>query len=562
MRGARAQRNGAAWHSGSGTPKARTPTPMIHLLLGLTGAAELGHVPLLLLLQVRHRLLLGSFLGAAGRRRDRVHYRSPAAAELRAGAGPILVSGADDHPARNLGGRLSGRHGGRFHRGGSADIRAAAHLPGRRPWLRQAGHLVGVDGADPYHRRAAAGVLRVVELGARLPDLAVLPRENLEGAELLHGLGEDGDEVGSLVRHGLDYGLGRLVHPQQAVDGEGHLLLQHQAEVAPVHVVGRGGVHGDGARVLAVAGVADLLLERLVDGRGVGLDEEAPADADAVAAAQHRDHLLRVEALLVELVDELGHRDVRARQVVGVLAVGHERVAPPQEHRVFGPSRQLHRVAGAHRDDVRARHHVGALLLQLRLDLLDHVVALDGDVGARLLLGGLVRHGVDQDGRVAALDGDTHNTDTVTRCMHCMLPLVYQQRAYDESTTAAATKSFTYVCEAVVEDEAEEAGGGAGVRLEPLLDDAQDDLLGVGARRLVEICRELRGDQRRERRGHEGEEEAEAETGVHHARRDERRARCDARARPGHAYTDGRQPPREAERWTRLERDERLSLAV
>jgi hypothetical protein len=91
-----------------------------------------------------------------------------------------------------------------------------------------------------------------------------------------------------------------------------------------------------------------------------------------------------------------------------------------------------------------------------------------------------------------------------------------KQRAYDESTTAS--KSFTYVCEAVVEDEAEEAGGRAGVRLEPLLDDAQDDLLGVGARRLVEICRELRGDQRRERRGHEEEEEAEAETGVHHAR--------------------------------------------
>jgi hypothetical protein len=44
-----------------------------------------------------------------------------------------------------------------------------------------------------------------------------------------------------------------------------------------------------------------------------------------------------------------------------------------------------------------------------------------------------------------------------------------------------------------VEDEAEEAGGGAGVRLEPLLDDAEDDLLGIRARRLVEICRELRG---------------------------------------------------------------------
>lgn len=63
-----------------------------------------------------------------------------------------------------------------------------------------------------------------------------------------------------------------------------------------------------------------------------------------------------------------------------------------------------------------------------------------------------------------------------------------------------------------MEDEAEEAGGGAGVRLEPLLDDAEDDLLGIRARRLVEICRELRG-----RRGREEEEEDEAETGVHHA---------------------------------------------
>jgi hypothetical protein len=84
-------------------------------------------------------------------------------------------------------------------------------------------------------------------------------------------------------------------------------------------------------------------------------------------------------------------------------------------------------------------------------------------------------------------------------------------------TTTASKFVVTYVCEAVVEDEAEEAGGGAWVRLEPLLDDAEDDLLGIRARRLVEICRELRGGQRRGRRGREEEEEDEAETGVHHA---------------------------------------------
>lgn len=105
-------------------------------------------------------------------------------------------------------------------------------------------------------------------------------------------------------------------------------------------------------------------------------------------------------------------------------------------------------------------------------------------------------------------------------------------------TTTASKFVVTYVCEAVVEDEAEEAGGGAGVRLEPLLDDAEDDLLGIRARRLVEICRELRGGQRRGRRGREEEEEDEAETGVHHAIVWEG-GRCDARTRPGHAYTAG-----------------------
>jgi hypothetical protein len=47
-----------------------------------------------------------------------------------------------------------------------------------------------------------------------------------------------------------------------------------------------------------------------------------------------------------------------------------------------------------------------------------------------------------------------------------------------------------------VEDEAEEAGGDAVVRLEPLLDDVEDDLFGVRARRLVELSVELRGGQR------------------------------------------------------------------
>jgi hypothetical protein len=78
------------------------------------------------------------------------------------------------------------------------------------------------------------------------------------------------------------------------------------------------------------------------------------AAADGVAAGKERDRLLDVEALFGEVAYELRHRDVGPRQVVCVLAVGHERVAPAGRDLVGGAAGQPHCVAGADGDDVRA----------------------------------------------------------------------------------------------------------------------------------------------------------------------------------------------------------------
>jgi hypothetical protein len=124
-----------------------------------------------------------------------------------------------------------------------------------------------------------------------------------------------------------------------------------------------------------------------------------------------------------------------------------------------------------------------------------------------------------------------------------------------------AQGSACYVRKAVVEDEAKKAARGARVLLEPLLDDAKNDLLGVRARRLVEPIDELPGGQRRHGGG-DGqyeEEREESHTGVHGAE--------NVRAILGLAHAtlipracrDGQRGRPRAERSGR--RDERLSLS-
>ncbi|BAS71503.1 Os01g0270501, partial [Oryza sativa Japonica Group] len=220
---------------------------------------------------------------------------------------------------------------------------------------------------------------------ALLPDIPFAAGEHVDASHLLHGHGERGvelDRVGEVCHHLRRGG----VLGERGVGRQRALLLLQVGVVTAVELERRGDVEVDGGRRrrrvgarrherLGVGGV-----EQRVEGGGVPLvqprrDAGAAGLADGVRAGE-RDEVGQVEPAVGEALEERAEPGERRRQRAGVGRQRHGPVAPPGLHL---PQRRLelvrHGVARGERHDVRARHHPGARLLQLRLDGVDHLVS-------------------------------------------------------------------------------------------------------------------------------------------------------------------------------------------
>ncbi|CAL9043075.1 unnamed protein product [Musa banksii] len=313
----------------------------------------------------------------------------------------------------------------------------------------------------------------VVERVAASPDLALAARLHPKHAELLHGVREVREKSGLVGGVELHEGLRlrvrrqRLVRRQQPQPPQQVLVVQ-VVELARRHHVVEG---GDG-RVRGVVGTR--LLQRLrelrVHRRVVGVlvaavvavdarrELVAVREADGVGAGEGH-QLLCGEALPSEEGDELVHGHVGAGElaldgggggVEGVLAAEADVVERPAQHD--------DELAGGEGEDVGAGDHAGALKLEGCLGADDDVEAVPGE---RDVVVGVALRAVEGVGR------------------------------HEHGGVAAAG-------EAVVEEEAEGAGGcdGGGDLLGR--HHLRHDLLRLGARLLVVGGGELGGGRGRE----------------------------------------------------------------
>uniref|UniRef100_K3Z776 Uncharacterized protein n=1 Tax=Setaria italica TaxID=4555 RepID=K3Z776_SETIT len=239
-------------------------------------------------------------------------------------------------------------------------------------------------------------------------DLASLAHAQL--AHLLHGLGELAEEPALVFGEAVDEPPGAAVEQEPLVGGEHPLPLHEVLEVhvvegvrrphvqvlLPVVVVAAEAGQPVGELVVGAApvdAVAEGAAARLADGVGAGERDEVGGVTLVVAA----------EALVAEAGDEGVDVGVRAREGLdGPARSGLQAVAASHGHGDPGAAGLAHGVGGGERQDVGARHGGPALVVHGAADALDEV--------QRLLLQALVLDlvllavpPVQQDGRVATL---------------------------------------------------------------------------------------------------------------------------------------------------------------
>ena len=131
------------------------------------------------------------------------------------------------------------------------------------------------------------GRCRRVDLGADLPDLALVVREHAEPAHGDEGRGEVGEELGGGGGVGLggDVGAGGGVEEQRGVGGEEAPVAGDEGVVVGVEVGGRGRVEVDEGG--GVAGLALAAKGGRVAGVQRGVGGAAPT-AEVVQPRRHR----------------------------------------------------------------------------------------------------------------------------------------------------------------------------------------------------------------------------------------------------------------------------------
>lgn len=130
----------------------------------------------------------------------------------------------------------------------------------------------------------------------------------------------------------------------------------------------------------------------------------APRRADGVGAGERR-HVACIEVVLLEQVNELGERGVGSWETVfGTGPVGDARVLAAELHFPGWAPEQGDSVAGGEREDVGAGDRGRAGMLDVRLDLVDDVEAVERvGVGRGVLLALEKGRLVQEDGAVASL---------------------------------------------------------------------------------------------------------------------------------------------------------------
>uniref|UniRef100_A0A8R7K1R5 Uncharacterized protein n=1 Tax=Triticum urartu TaxID=4572 RepID=A0A8R7K1R5_TRIUA len=295
----------------------------------------------------------------------------------------------------------------------------------------------------------------VVDDPALPPDFALLASLHIDRSHLDHGhvklsLPLPGD-VGTVAHHlrrrrrRKKGGVGREQHlvrediPVVLVIESvgGHHVLVHRGVVGRARVGGAPPPQEVGEAWVDVGG----------DGDAVGDEGRAVGDPDGVGAGEH-DHVLGAEALSGEAGDELVEVEEWWRQVVeGLRGIRNAAVEAARRHvdLELHLAKEVGCVAASEGNDVGARDHARASLLDGVLGRVDHLEAAEaGEIGRAQLLGLRVsRRRVQEDGAVASLD------------------------------------------EAVVEEHADQAGADAGVLVDELLNLVPHDGLHAGACLLV-----------------------------------------------------------------------------
>ncbi|XBI96953.1 hypothetical protein VPH35_033168 [Triticum aestivum] len=311
----------------------------------------------------------------------------------------------------------------------------------------------GVNGAPGVAAEAAAA------------DLADVPAGPWRGGELGHGLGELREEGVLALRELPHDGRRGAVLDERHVGGE-HALAVHQRLVVPV-VEQVGGHH---VQVLW-PGRGGAAVGRQLPGEGVVhalstvAEERAAGPPDGVGAGERHQVGQVAEALGAEGAREGGDAGGGRRRegVDGVHRRRGEAVELALGNGIVGPAGEHDGVAGGERRDVGAGHGGAARRVHLGADVLDQLqrARLQRGVGPHGLLRAAA---LEVHGRVAALR------------------------------------------EAVVEEDAEEAGGERHLALERRLHGGQHDALQLRARRRVEAGAVQRGGQRRGEQHGDGNE--------------------------------------------------------
>lgn len=253
------------------------------------------------------------------------------------------------------------------------------------------------------------GTRSVVDGGALVADLALVPSKHVDLAELAHGVRELALEHLGLPGHLLDEPRrpGVLEHPLVRLQ-EPHPALQ----VLVVPVVERRrrlAVQLHALRIVSAVALAEqevavLPVQRLrLAGQHPPLHRPAARLPDRVRPGED-DEVEDVEAPGLEELDEVGdslaaHGNLR----VGLLGVGVAAVLPAVLERPVGHAHLHAGVAGGGREDVGAGHGVVAARVELGLDLLDQLEAPERLARRRVPL---AARRVDQDRPVAPSDGE------------------------------------------------------------------------------------------------------------------------------------------------------------